>query len=196
MTTHQVRWSAGILVAFGLVNPGGACEVPRPTSDWDLVAICSPAAGSSITADMLEEIRAFLVSRVKEKVYFKRSTEPLFYFHDVHGLPFREAWALSKECLSRFSRSPIEVEILMKREDDVGVYDDAMCAQSIPETPGHWVQVSSVVRDPGSGGLGLFLRVTHRPCLPYGGRRYWAPIKVVNDRWTVSDVVELGVIEF
>lgn len=196
MKTHHLRWTAGILVAFGLVRPGGACEVPQPTSDRDLVAICSPADGSPITAEVLDQIRAHLVSRAEKRVYFKRSTEPLFYFASLGGLPYPEGMTLSQECHSHFSRSPIDVEILKKRAADVGVYDDAVCAESIPETPGHWVQVSSVVRAPVSGELGLFLRVTHRPCLPYGGRRYWAPIKVVNGRWTVSDVVELGVIEF
>jgi hypothetical protein len=196
MTTHQLCWSAGLLVAFAVVSVGGACEVPQPTSVLRLEDVCASAPGAPITADILDGIRTFLVSRVERTVYFKRSTEPIFYFESLGGLPYREGWALSDKCLPRFARSPIEVELLMKREDDVGVYDDAVCAHSIPETPGHWVQVSSVVRDPGSGELGLFLRVTHRACLPYGGRRYWAPIKVVNDRWTVSDLIDLGVIEF
>lgn len=182
-----------LLTALLLLSQIGWVEAQLPTKET-LSATCSqtPRPSVRVSTRTLEGLLQQLKAIEEAPCFFRPTTDPIFYFENLPGVPFKEGKELAAEHRAQFEASVVEVADLMRLHADVDVYDEDDCATEIP---GHWVQISPFVQDPRSGDMGAFIRVTPGPCLPLGGRRYWAKIESRQNP-KVIEFVDLEVTEF
>jgi hypothetical protein len=145
-----------------------------------------------ITARTLEGVIRELRTIDQKPVFIRNTTDPIFYFENLSGVEFRAGKELAAEHRSRFQEATIEVAELTPNHPYLEDYDGDDCGK---DAAGHWVQISPVVRHPASGESGVFVRVTPGPCLPFGGKRYWAVIESLHNPKIIK-LIDLQVDEF
>jgi hypothetical protein len=176
-----------------MVACGAAC-VARPGDDMPPPAV---DRSDGVPASAITLIVRHVLGISELPVFVPKAAAPIYYFEYLPG-----AAALSHDDLRRISRSDREdfVSQPVDYESVVGLpgvtaFDPS--DTSVCENPmvGHWIEVSPPVISPVDGRLGLFVRVTPKACMPFGGTRYWIAAGPAES-WSDAEVVDLGVTEF
>ncbi len=124
-------------------------------------------------------------------IHLRPQTDPIYYFNSLPDVDYRRGLQRSHEYYSRHITRKIETGLFDKELGIALVYTESGC-----DDPSHgvWIQFSPLVSHPNGSEIGFFVRSTPGPCLPLGGRRYWATVDQTSGN--LNRLLDLGVIEF